>query len=32
MDGLTNVYDKQAMGSCAEKTAADFKITRQEND
>ncbi|KRX09203.1 Thiolase-like protein [Pseudocohnilembus persalinus] len=32
LDGLTNVYDQNAMGFCAEKTATDFKITREEND
>ena len=31
-DGLTDAYNKIAMGTCAQKTAADFKITRQAQD
>ncbi|KAL4499197.1 hypothetical protein ABPG72_006783 [Tetrahymena utriculariae] len=31
-DGLTNFYDNKAMGVCAEKTAADHKIDRKQND
>ncbi|EGR34286.1 hypothetical protein IMG5_017510 [Ichthyophthirius multifiliis] len=31
-DGLTNFYDNKAMGYCAEKTAKDFNINREEND
>ena len=28
-DGLTDVYNKVAMGLCAEKTAEEMKITRE---
>ncbi len=28
-DGLTDVYNNVAMGLCAEKTANDFKMTRE---
>lgn len=31
-DGLTDVYSNVAMGVCAEKTAADLKLTRQVQD
>lgn len=31
-DGLTDAFDNIAMGSCAEKTNRDYKITRQEQD
>lgn len=31
-DGLTDFYNKKAMGWCAEKTAQDSKITREDND
>lgn len=31
-DGLTDVYNNVAMGLCAEKTAADFKIDRALQD
>ena len=31
-DGLTDVYDKQAMGVFADKTAAHFGITREAQD
>ena len=31
-DGLTDVYDKVAMGVCGEKTAVDQNITREEQD
>ena len=31
-DGLTDANNKMSMGLCAEKTAADFKITREEQD
>lgn len=30
VDGLTDAYDKLAMGFCAEKTAKDYGITREE--
>ena len=32
LDGLTDAYDKIPMGLCAEKTARDFGITREESD
>ncbi len=32
LDGLTDVYNKVHMGVCAEKCAADYKITREEQD
>lgn len=31
-DGLTDVYNKFHMGNCAENTAKNLKITRQEQD
>ncbi len=31
-DGLTNVYDQQAMGVCADQCAVDNKISREEQD
>jgi acetyl-CoA C-acetyltransferase len=31
-DGLTNVYDQQMMGSCAELCAAEYGFTRQQQD
>ena len=31
-DGLTDAYNKISMGLCAEKTAADLKITREAQD
>lgn len=31
-DGLTDAFNKISMGLCAEKTASDFKITRQAQD
>jgi len=31
-DGLTNVYDQQMMGSCAELCAADYGFTREMQD
>lgn len=31
-DGLTDVYNKIAMGLCGEKTASDIKATRQLQD
>jgi len=31
-DGLTDAYDHVHMGNCAEKTAKDFKISREEQD
>lgn len=31
-DGLTDAMFDQSMGFFAEKTAADYKITREEND
>lgn len=31
-DGLWDVYNKIHMGSCAEATAAEYKISRQEQD
>lgn len=31
-DGLTDVYSKVSMGSCAEKTAADLQLTREMQD
>lgn len=31
-DGLTDVYNKFPMGNCAEKTAKDFGITREDQD
>lgn len=31
-DGLVDAFNKTSMGLCAEKTAADFKITREEQD
>ncbi len=30
LDGLTDAYDKLAMGFFAEKTAKDYGITREE--
>lgn len=32
LDGLTDPFNKMAMGTCAEKTAEDFKITREAQD
>ncbi|GEN67788.1 MULTISPECIES: thiolase family protein [Chryseobacterium] len=32
LDGLTDVYNKVHMGVCAEKCAADYNITREEQD
>ena len=31
-DGLTDAYNKISMGLCAEKTANDFKVTREAQD
>jgi acetyl-CoA C-acetyltransferase len=31
-DGLTDFYNKISMGLCAEKTANDFKVTREAQD
>jgi len=31
-DGLLDAYDQQSMGVCAEKCAAEYKISRQEQD
>lgn len=31
-DGLNDAFNKISMGLCAEKTANDFKITRQNQD
>lgn len=31
-DGLTDVYNKFPMGNCAEKTAKDYQITREDQD
>ena len=31
-DGLTDSFNKISMGLCAEKTASDFKITREAQD
>ena len=31
-DGLTDIYSMIPMGVCADKTAKDFKLTRQEVD
>ncbi|RME92926.1 MAG: acetyl-CoA C-acyltransferase, partial [Bacteroidetes bacterium] len=31
-DGLTDVYNGQAMGVCADKTAQKYQITREEQD
>lgn len=31
-DGLLDAYDKVPMGLCAEKTAKDFEITREDQD
>jgi len=31
-DGLFDVYNKVPMGTCAEKTAKDFSITREDQD
>ncbi|PHN04061.1 acetyl-CoA C-acyltransferase [Flavilitoribacter nigricans] len=31
-DGLTDAYDHQAMGTCADATAEKFKISREEQD
>lgn len=31
-DGLTDVFNKISMGLCAEKTANDFKVTREDQD
>lgn len=31
-DGLTDAFNKISMGLCAEKTSADFKITREDQD
>ncbi|MFP3595220.1 acetyl-CoA C-acyltransferase [Chryseobacterium sp. SIMBA_029] len=32
LDGLTDVYNKVHMGVCAEKCAADYSITREDQD
>ena len=32
LDGLTDAYNNKAMGWCAEKTAQDLQITREDND
>ncbi|SHE35191.1 acetyl-CoA C-acyltransferase [Chryseobacterium takakiae] len=32
LDGLTDVYNKVHMGVCAEKCAADYSISREEQD
>lgn len=31
-DGLTDAFNKISMGLCAEKTASEFKITREAQD
>lgn len=31
-DGLQDAFNKMPMGNCAEKTADDFKITREAQD
>jgi len=31
-DGLVDAFNKISMGLCAEKTVADFKITREAQD
>ncbi len=31
-DGLVDAFNKISMGLCAEKTATDFKITREAQD
>lgn len=31
-DGLSDVYNKIHMGNCAEKTAKDFQLTREDQD
>jgi len=31
-DGLIDAFNKISMGLCAEKTASDFKITREAQD
>ncbi|NAW50997.1 acetyl-CoA C-acyltransferase [Elizabethkingia argentiflava] len=31
-DGLTDVYSKQHMGNCAERCAAEYKISREDQD
>lgn len=31
-DGLTDAYDNNAMGVCADATAAEYKISREEQD
>jgi len=31
-DGLTDYYDRIAMGNCAEKTVKEYSITREEQD
>lgn len=31
-DGLTDAFNKISMGLCAEKTASDFKLTREAQD
>ena len=31
-DGLTDAYDQQAMGTCADATAGKYKISREEQD
>ena len=31
-DGLTDAYDHRAMGTCADATAAEYGITREEQD
>merc|ERR1712093_246403 len=31
-DGLTDVYNRFPMGNCAEKTAKDYNITREDQD
>lgn len=32
LDGLTDVYNQQAMGVCADATAKEYKISREEQD
>jgi acetyl-CoA C-acetyltransferase len=32
LDGLTDVYSQQAMGNCADATAAKYDITREQQD
>lgn len=32
LDGLTDVYNQSAMGVCADKTASEYKISREEQD